>query len=89
MAQASETDLVTIKIQDSGPGLNDKDLQKLFIPFYRGSAGQGVEGTGLGLAAVKNIINAHGGSIIPGNRREGGAEFTINLPTVPPVHRAP
>lgn len=69
-----------VEILDQGPGLSQKDLVSLFTPFYRGEAGKGVEGSGLGLAAVKAIVEAHGGTIVAENRPEGGACFRITLP---------
>lgn len=69
-----------IAITDHGPGLSDEDLRHLFEPFQRGSAGKGKEGTGLGLAAVKSIVEAHGGKVLANNRQSGGAEFMVMLP---------
>lgn len=73
---------VTLEVADQGPGLSKADLARLFSTFYRGEAGRGVEGTGLGLAAVKAIIEAHGGAVAGGNRPGGGAVFTISLPVM-------
>lgn len=69
-----------VLVCDQGPGLSPEDLQRLFTPFFRGSAGKEAEGTGLGLAAVKAIIEAHGGRVIASNRETGGACFGIFLP---------
>lgn len=69
-----------VAISDHGPGLSDEDFKHLFEPFQRGSAGKGKEGTGLGLAAVKSIVEAHGGKVSARNRKPGGAEFMVMLP---------
>ena len=73
-----------ILICDQGPGLTPDDQQKIFSPFFRGSAGRQVEGTGLGLAAVKSIIEAHGGEVFASNREQGGACFAAILPSSRP-----
>lgn len=71
---------VVVRVSDQGPGLSREDLEKLFTPFFRGSAAQGIEGTGLGLAAVKAIVEAHGGLVEAENLAQGGARFTLRLP---------
>lgn len=68
-------------VQDDGPGLSQNDQDNLFEKFFRGDAGKGSEGSGVGLAAVKAIAQAHGGRVIGENRPEGrGALFSIWLP---------
>jgi PAS domain S-box-containing protein len=79
-ASSSAPGQVVIQVSDQGPGLDPEDLAGLFTPFFRGSAAQGVEGTGLGLAAVKAIVEAHGGGIRAENRGGRGARFTVSLP---------
>jgi len=71
---------VMVRVSDQGPGLSAEDQAKLFTPFFRGSAAQGKEGTGLGLAAVRAIVEAHGGAVEAENLAQGGARFTVNLP---------
>ena len=65
-----------IKVADSGPGLREANLQEVFTPFFTTK----VDGTGLGLANVKKVVEYHGGTITAGNSKEGGAVFTIDLP---------
>ena len=69
-----------VEVIDQGPGLTQEDIEVLFQPFKRGSAGRGVEGSGLGLAAVKSIALAHGGTVQAFNVPEGGACFVVTLP---------
>ncbi len=68
-----------IEICDSGPGLSDESRRRAFEPFYTTKS----NGTGLGLAIVYRIAEVHGGEILAGNCPEGGAVFTLRLPTIP------
>ncbi|MGC2421146.1 MAG: ATP-binding protein [Candidatus Acidiferrales bacterium] len=65
-----------ISVADSGLGIPEHDLSKIFLPFYTTKA----EGTGLGLAVVQKIALQHGGSIEARNRADGGAELLLWLP---------
>ncbi|HXQ26017.1 MAG TPA: ATP-binding protein [Candidatus Acidoferrales bacterium] len=65
-----------ICVADNGPGIPDRDLAKIFLPFYTTKS----EGTGLGLAVVQKVALQHGGSIEARNRAGGGAEFLLWLP---------
>jgi two-component system sensor histidine kinase BaeS len=68
------------RVTDSGPGLSDDDLAHVFDRFYRGSAAQGTEGSGVGLAIAAELSIAHGGRLVAGNAASGGASFTLTLP---------
>lgn len=70
---------VIISISDSGEGIHKDDIPFIFEPFYRGSRGRNEKGFGLGLASVKSIIEAHGGTIDYQQNAMGGAEFIIIL----------
>jgi signal transduction histidine kinase len=67
---------VDIEIRDSGPGLSEEELFKVFQPFYTTKE----KGSGLGLAIVKNIIEAHNGTIGMVNSDGGGTAVIITLP---------
>ncbi len=67
---------VTLRFGDSGEGIPEGVLDKIWEPFFTTKD----KGTGLGLGIVKNIIEAHGGSIQIGNRLQGGVEVTVVLP---------
>ena len=72
-----------IKVRDTGPGINEANLNRLFIPFERLGAEQtGVEGTGLGLALSKRLLEMMGGSIGVENNSDRGSTFWMELPTV-------
>ena len=67
---------VELEIADSGPGLNDEQKRRVFEPFFTTKEG----GTGLGLAVVYHVAEAHGGRVTAMNCPEGGAAFTIEIP---------
>jgi len=71
---------VVLSISDNGPGIQRDALPRLFHPFFTTRPG----GTGLGLAIVQKIVVSHNGLITAANRSQGGAVFTIMLPTRPP-----
>jgi signal transduction histidine kinase/ActR/RegA family two-component response regulator len=73
-------DRARIAVIDAGPGISDEHLPKLFTPFERGSArGSGIEGSGLGLALTKNLVEAMGGEIGL-ETGSGGSIFWVELP---------
>jgi len=78
---SSDERSVAIVIEDRGPGIAARDLPHLFEPFYRGRGADRVRGSGLGLTIVKQIAAAHGGTVTTERRREGGAMFTVRIPT--------
>ncbi|MDP2887373.1 MAG: sensor histidine kinase KdpD [Bacteroidota bacterium] len=69
-----------IQVMDRGPGFSASDLPMVFNKFYRGELAV-AGGTGLGLSIVKGIVEAHKGTITAENRTNGGALFTIKIPT--------
>ncbi|MDX3807645.1 DUF4118 domain-containing protein [Bosea thiooxidans] len=74
--------VVVIEVMDEGPGLPPIDLERVFDSFYRVRKGDQVRaGTGLGLAICRGFVEAMGGTIEAGNRRDRtGAVFTIRMP---------
>ncbi len=69
------------EVLDEGPGVPAGELERLFQPFYRGSKSsthQG-KGLGLGLMLVRQIVEAHGGSVSARNRPEGGLAVRVVL----------
>jgi signal transduction histidine kinase len=67
-------------VDDSGPGLKDKELNKVFEKYWTGNTTDCV-GTGLGLFICKTIVEAHGGHIFVENT-QGGARFRFSIPKV-------
>ena len=78
---------IQVTIEDKGIGIPASEVPYIFEPFYRGReviAAQ-IHGSGLGLSLVKNIIEAHGGTITVASTQGEGSSFTLNLPAVPGV----
>lgn len=71
-------DYVSLKIEDTGTGMSEETMEKLFIPFF--TTKDIGEGTGLGLAVVHGIITAHNGSIEVSSKIGKGSSFEIRLP---------
>lgn len=65
-----------LEVADSGPGIAEKDRKRIFEPFYSTKE----TGTGLGLAVVAHVAEAHGGVVEACNCPEGGAAFTLKFP---------
>lgn len=65
-----------IEIRDSGPGIPEAHLPKIFIPFFTTKP----KGHGIGLALAHRIVTEHGGTLTAANNPTGGAVFTIKLP---------
>jgi two-component system, OmpR family, sensor histidine kinase MprB len=71
-----------IRVRDHGTGIDEADLPYVFDRFYRGANSRHRQGSGLGLAIVRQVAVQHSGSIDAGNAPDGGAVFTLRLPTV-------
>jgi len=73
---------VKIRVRDEGFGIPAPELKRIFRKFARGSAAveHGVKGTGIGLAMVKHIVDAHAGRVIVDSEPGRGSTFTIILP---------
>jgi len=72
---------VRLTIADEGPGIAPEDLPHVFEQFYRGdkSRNRASGGSGIGLSLAKSFVEAQGGTITARNRKEGGAEFVVEL----------
>ena len=79
----SQPKTVRLTVRDSGPGIPEEDLARIFERFYQADPSRTQaqdHGSGLGLAIASWIVEAHGGRIFAGNQPGGGAIFTITLP---------
>lgn len=72
-----EPEDICISVSDSGPGIPPELRTKIFDTFF---STKGERGTGLGLAAVKNIMRRHNGDVIVRESDSGGAEFVLRFP---------
>jgi CheY-like chemotaxis protein/anti-sigma regulatory factor (Ser/Thr protein kinase) len=79
--QTTETEQVRISVSDTGVGIAPGDIPKLFTPFERiGAEKSATEGTGLGLAVVKKLVDAMGGRVGVESTHGKGSTFWIEMP---------
>ncbi|MBI5056817.1 MAG: sensor histidine kinase N-terminal domain-containing protein [Nitrospirae bacterium] len=77
---ARNNNTAVISVLDTGPGIGQDDLEKIFERFYRADTSRSEDGTGLGLSISKIIVEAHGGNIKVESAFGKGSRFLINLP---------
>ncbi len=70
---------IIIRFSDTGKGIDEKDLESIFNPFFQADNSAGKGGTGIGLALTKSFIELHGGKISV-QSKPSGSTFTISLP---------
>jgi two-component system sensor histidine kinase MprB len=73
-----------VRVRDHGRGVPEEDQPYVFDRFFRGSTSRGRQGSGLGLAFVRQVTEQHGGRVAVANAPDGGAVFTLVLPAVAP-----
>ena len=78
-----------LRVRDTGVGIPAAELESVFEPFRRGSNVLSVTGTGVGLAAARHIVEAHGGAIAVASEEGVGTTVTVRLPLTEPVPSAP
>jgi len=86
-AANGEAEEIIVRVLDSGPGVPDEALPKIFEPFYRldDARNRQTGGAGLGLSIADRAVRLHGGQLRASNRKEGGLEMEIRIPAVAPV----
>ncbi len=84
-ATAGQPAMIEVRVSDRGPGVPDAEASQVFDPFFRGRAARSaqVRGFGLGLSLVKDIIEAHGGSVRLEPAVPHGSVFVVLLPMAP------
>jgi len=84
-AQDAKGAEAVVRVTDSGPGVPEEVLHKLFRPFYRldDARNRQTGGVGLGLAITERTVRLHGGRVKAANRPEGGLIVEIRLPLAP------
>lgn len=71
---------ILVEVEDSGPGISESDLAKIFVPFGQGESGVNAGGTGLGLAISRRLAEMMGGDIRVDTRLGRGSCFRLELP---------
>jgi signal transduction histidine kinase len=86
-----DADEIIISVVDDGTGINEEDLPHVFDRFWRAdrSRSRATGGSGLGLAIVRQIAQAHGGSVSVASSHGKGSSFTLHLPNRQPVPEPP
>jgi len=71
-----------LRVRDSGPGVPEEDLTRIFEPFFRGDGSRDhrTTGQGIGLAITARVMELHGGQVTAANRADGGLEITLRFP---------
>lgn len=86
LSTSSYNGQVCVLVEDTGPGIEEENLDRIFEPFMT-TKEVGV-GTGLGLSVAMGIVESHGGTIEARNRAGGGARFTVQIPAAENVAAA-
>jgi two-component system OmpR family sensor kinase len=73
-------DSVAIEVADTGPGIPDDEVPRVWEELYRGQGARAVPGSGLGLALVRAIVEQHGGEAALRSRIDQGTVVTLRLP---------
>jgi signal transduction histidine kinase len=69
-----------IRVSDTGVGMDQKQLDRIFTPFYRAQDSRTQNGLGLGLSVVKGIVDSLSGRILSESEKGTGTTFTVILP---------
>jgi two-component system OmpR family sensor kinase len=82
---SAEGGWVALRVTDTGEGIDEADVARIWGRFYRGEKSRrrgqgGADGAGLGLAIVKSVVEAHGGSVDVRSVPHQGASFSVRLP---------
>ncbi|MDZ7757453.1 MAG: HAMP domain-containing sensor histidine kinase [Rhodohalobacter sp.] len=73
-------EVIWVSIKDSGPGIPEENLEKIFEPKFSTKKTGAKFGLGLGLSISEDIVEHHGGEIKAENAEDGGARFIVTLP---------
>ncbi len=75
-----EENMVILEVEDNGPGIPKKDMEKIFTKFYRGdNVKHKTKGTGLGLYTAKTVVEAMGGRITGESINGNGSRFRMEF----------
>ncbi len=87
-AEKTSDGMLLFEVKDNGIGIDEKDFDYIFLPFKRAETEQQFEGTGIGLAIVKRVIDFHGGKVWITSTKGKGTTFHFTLPLAHPKHTA-
>ena len=73
-------DRAALRVRDTGPGVPDDELPRIWDRLFRGDSSRATRGLGLGLSLVKAVVEAHGGSVSVTSEPGRGSTFTVSLP---------
>jgi two-component system OmpR family sensor kinase len=73
---------IVIEVADTGPGIPEQEQPHVWEELYRGEAGRGIPGSGLGLALVRAIAERHNGRVSLRSRLGQGTVFSLRLPVI-------
>lgn len=82
----NQNNKLTVSIKDNGPGIKDKDIPKLFIPFNRlgAESDSGIEGSGIGIVITKQLLESMHSQLFVNSTYGEGSEFSFSLPVAKP-----
>jgi len=73
-------DIAEVVVTDKGEGISGENLENIFSPYFRSKESSYIKGTGIGLAVVKHIMDAHGGRVEVESKLGSGSTFTLKFP---------
>lgn len=82
LKERSDEKNIIVSITDTGCGMEDKTIKRIFDKFYQGDTSHSTEGNGLGLALVKRVLELSGGSISVESQKNVGTTFCVTLPII-------
>jgi heavy metal sensor kinase len=85
----AQNENVYLRVRDTGIGISEKDLPRIFDKFYRCDRSRAEHGSGLGLSLAKAIVASHGGAIEVVSQPGQGASFTVSLPRAAAAEPSP
>jgi signal transduction histidine kinase len=80
LAARADSGAIVINVSDTGPGISEQDLPRIFDRLYRGDQSRATRGLGLGLSLVRAYVEAQGGTVSVDSAPGKGSTFTIRLP---------